>query len=127
MMSPKLTPKNINRRSFLKTGALVGAAATITAPNILRGHNLNERLNIAMIGIGNRGQRNTGYFEKENIVALCDVNADKLGIAFKFFPRARKATDFRRLFDHEKEFDAVVVSTPEHTHAFATLPALQLG
>ena len=126
-MPPKLTPNSINRRSFLKTSALVGAAATISAPTILRGHNLNERLNIAMIGIGNRGQRNTGYFEKENIVALCDVNAEKLGIAAKFFPTARQATDFRRLFDHEKEFDAVVISTPEHTHAFATLPALQLG
>ena len=126
-MPPKLTPNSINRRSFLKTSALVGAAATISAPTILPGHNLNERLNIAMIGIGNRGQRNTGYFEKENIVALCDVNAEKLGIAAKFFPTARQATDFRRLFDHEKEFDAVVISTPEHTHAFATLPALQLG
>lgn len=126
-MNSKLTPKRINRRSFLKTSAAIGAAATISAPNILRGHNLNERLNIAMIGIGNRGQRNTGYFEKENIVALCDVNTEKLGIAAKFLPKARRATDFRRLFDHEKEFDAVVISTPEHTHAFATLPALQLG
>jgi hypothetical protein len=126
-MSIILTPKQINRRSFLKTSAAIGAAAAISAPNILRGHNLNEKLNIAMIGIGNRGQRNTGYFEKENIVALCDVNADKLGIAAKFFPTARRATDFRRLFDHEKEFDSVVISTPEHTHASATLPALQLG
>src|SRR5210317_255028 len=117
----------MNRRSFLKTSAVIGAAATISAPNLLRGHNLNERLNIAMIGIGNRGQRNTGYFSGENIVALCDVNAEKVGIAAKFFPKARRATDFRRLFDHEKEFDAIVVSTPEHTHAFATLPGLQLG
>tara|TARA_B100001093_G_scaffold359806_1_gene344506 strand:- start:123 stop:461 length:339 start_codon:yes stop_codon:yes gene_type:complete len=112
----------MNRRSFLKASSVVGAATTISAPNILRGHNLNERLNIAMIGIGNRGQRNTGYFSGENIVALCNVNADKVGIAAKFFPKARRATDFRRLFDHEKEFDAIVVSTPEHTHAFATLP-----
>src|SRR5262249_20748649 len=42
------------------------------------------------------------------------------------YSKARKTTDFRRLFDNEKEFDAVVVSTCEHTHAFATLPALQL-
>ena len=116
----------MNRRSFLKTSAVAGAA-TISAPAILRGHNLNSRLNIAMIGIGNRGQRNTGYFQAENIVALCDVDTNKMGLASKFFPKARRATDFRSLFDHEKEFDAVVVSTPEHTHAFATLPALQLG
>ena len=119
--------KHFNRRSFLKTSAAIGAAATLSAPNIVRGRNLNEKLNIAMIGIGNRGQRNTGYFKGENIVALCDVNTAKMGLAAKSHPKARQAKDFRRLFDHEKEFDAVVVSTPEHTHAFATLPALQLG
>ena len=117
----------INRRTFIKASAAVGAAAAISAPNIVRGHNLNNRLNIAMIGLGNRGQRNTGFFESENIVALCDVKKEKVNIAAKFHPKARRATDFRRLFDHEKEFDAIVVSTPEHTHAFATLPALQLG
>ena len=60
-------------------------------------------------------------------MALCDVNERKLNAAAVKHPKARKADDFRKLFDHEKEFDAVVVSTPEHTHAFATLPALQLG
>jgi predicted dehydrogenase len=122
-----MTAKHFNRRSFLKTSATIGAAATLSAPNIVRARNLNEKLNIAMIGIGNRGQRNTGYFKGENIVALCDVNTAKMGLAAKSHPKARQAKDFRRLFDHEKEFDAVVVSTPEHTHAFATLPALQLG
>ena len=121
-----MTTKRLNRRKFLQTSATIGAAATLSAPNILRGRNLNEKLNIAMIGIGNRGQRNTGYFKGENIVALCDVNTAKIGLTAKSHPKARQATDFRRLFDHEKEFDAVVVSTPEHTHAFATLPALQL-
>ena len=122
-----MTTNRFNRRSFLQTSTAIGAAATFSAPNILRASNLNEKLNIAMIGIGNRGQRNTGYFKAENIVALCDVNMAKLGIAAKSYPKARQAKDFRRLFDHQKEFDAVVVSTPEHTHAFATLPALQLG
>ena len=121
-----MSTRQMNRRSFLQTSAAISGAVTFSAPNILRGHNLNERLNIAMIGLGNRGQRNTGYFEAENIVALCDVNKEKLDIAAKFYPKARRVEDFRRLFDREKEFDAVVVSTPEHTHAFATLPALQL-
>ena len=120
-----ITSKRFNRRSFLQTSAAIGAVATLSVPNIVRARNLNEKLNIAMIGIGNRGQRNTGYFKGENIVALCDVNMAKLGIAAKSYPKARRANDFRRLFDHEKQFDAVVVSTPEHTHAFATLPALQ--
>ena len=47
--------KHFNRRSFLKTSAAIGAAATLSGPNIVRGRNLNEKINIAMIGIGNRG------------------------------------------------------------------------
>ncbi|MDE0865067.1 MAG: Gfo/Idh/MocA family oxidoreductase [Rubripirellula sp.] len=117
--------QRFDRRSFLQTGAAAGAA--LSSPSILRASGANERLNIAMIGIGNRGKRNIEYFESENIVAVCDVNKDKLDFASSLHPKARRATDFRELFDHQKEFDAVVVSTPEHTHAFATLPGLQLG
>ena len=122
-----ITSKRFNRRSFLQTSAAIGAAATLSAPNILRARNLNEKLNIAMIGSGGRGRRNLAEFKSENIVALCDVNENNLNSAAQQYPKARKATDFRKLFDHQKEFDAVVVSTCEHTHAFATLPALQLG
>jgi len=63
----------------------------------------------------------------QEIVALCDVNQANLGKAAQLHPLARTDSDFRRIFDHANEFDAVVVSTCEHTHAFATLPALQLG
>ena len=122
-----MTTKRFNRRSFLQTSATIGAAAALSAPNILRGRNLNEKLNIAMIGSGGRGRRNLAEFKSENIVALCDVNENNLNAAARQFPKARKAADFRKLFDHQKEFDAVVISTCEHTHAFATLPALQLG
>ena len=123
--TPKPTTKGIDRRSFLRTSA--AAATVFSAPNILRARNLNEKLNIAMIGIGNRGSSNIKQFPSDNIVALCDVNKKRLDFASSLYPNARRATDFRKLFDHQNEFDAVVVSTPEHTHAFATLPALQLG
>src|SRR6185312_9597494 len=63
----------------------------------------------------------------ENIVALCDVFEPAVDRAAEKHPRARRYRDFRRLYDHANDFDAVVVSTTEHTHAFATLPALQLG
>ena len=126
-MTTKPTTKRIDRRSFLRTSAAAGAATAFSAPNIVRARNLNEKLNIAMIGTGGRGANNLGRFAAENIVALCDVNERNLNAAAVKHPKARKADDFRKLFDHEKEFDAVVVSTPEHTHAFATLPALQLG
>jgi predicted dehydrogenase len=84
-------------------------------------------LNIAIIGAGGRGGANTDGVKSENIVALCDVNQDALDAAAKKFPKAKTFRDFRKLYDIANEFDAVVVSTCEHTHAFATLPGLQMG
>jgi predicted dehydrogenase len=110
---------------------VAAGAAAFAAPAIVRGRNLNEKLNVAIIGSGGRGNANLnaiGGGNKENIVALCDVAEKALDSAAARYPDARKVTDFRKLFDqYQKEFDAVVVSTCEHTHAFATLPALQLG
>jgi hypothetical protein len=94
---------------------------------MVHGQNLNERLNLAVIATGGRGGGNLASVESENIVALCDVNEACLTPAVARHPRAKKFADFRKLYDHAKHFDAVVVSTPEHAHAFATLPALQLG
>ncbi len=114
-----------DRRRFIQRSAM--AAAVVAAPGILRAAGPNEKLNIAIIGAGGRGGANLDSVASENIVALCDVSEENLNRAAQKHPRARKFTDFRKLFDHQKEFDAVVVSTCEHTHAFATLPALQLG
>ena len=116
---------SLSRRQFLKTST-AAASAVIVAPAIVRGTNLNEKLNIAIIGCGGRGAANLQGVGSENIVALCDVSDAAVAAASQNYPQARRTADFRRLFDHANEFDAVVVSTCEHTHAFATLPALQL-
>ncbi len=115
----------ITRRQFTRTA--VAAAGVLAAPAFLRGRNLNEKLNIAIIGAGGRGASNMGDVASENIVALCDVNARALDAANSKFPNAKKFADFRKVFDHANEFDAVVVSTCEHTHAFATMLALKQG
>ena len=111
------------RRRFLQTSAAFAASA----PAFLRARNLNDRLNIAVIGSGGRGGSNMRSVESENIVAVCDVNENNLNYAANRHPKARKYVDFRKLFEKTNDIDAVVVSTCEHTHAFATLPALQLG
>ena len=111
------------RRTFLKTTA--AASAVFAAPAFLRAQNLNSKLNIAVIGTGGRGGSNLNDCANENIVALCDVYEPSLAGAAKRFPQARTAADFRKLFDKPADFDAVVVSTCEHTHAFATMLALQ--
>jgi predicted dehydrogenase len=119
--------RRLTRRGFVKSAAAAGSAVAFGIPALVRGRNLNDKLNIAIIGSGGRGAANMRSVESENIVALCDVSEKSLHFAAQRHPAARKAVDFRELFDHAKEFDAVVVSTCEHTHAFATMPALQLG
>src|SRR6185369_6078593 len=116
-----------SRRQFSKLFA-TSALSTLVAPAFLRGQNLNSKLNIAIIGAGGRGGSNMADVgQSENIFAVCDVAEAALVSAQKKFPQAKRFTDFRKLYEAEKEFDAVVVSTCEHTHAFATLPALKLG
>ena len=109
---------------------MAGAAAvsgTAYARPKLRRKSPNEKLNLAIIGAGGRGAANTKEVSSENIVALCDVDQNALDAAAKNFPGARTYVDFRRLYDKANDIDAVVVSTTEHTHAFATMPAIQLG
>jgi predicted dehydrogenase len=121
------TPHHPDRRSFLQASAALAAGLTQAAPRYLRARDTHNKLNIAVIGAGGRGASNLEGVSSQNIVALCDVSKPALARASKKHPRARQEEDFRKLFDHAKEFDAVVVSTCEHTHAFATLAALQLG
>lgn len=125
-MSRATSATSSSRRTFLKSSLLTGGAL-LTAPALLRGQNSNDKLNIAVIGVGGRGAANLNAVASENITVLCDVNEANLSAASEKYPQARKVADLRRVFDHADEFDAVVVSTCEHTHVFATLPALQLG
>ena len=114
------------RRQFLQVAAAAGSSL-VGAPAFLRGRNLNEKLNIACIGVGGRGASNLAGVGSENIVALCDVSQNAVEKAAMKYPNARKFSDFRRVYDHVREFDAVVVSTCEHTHAMATMAALKEG
>ena len=118
--------KQITRRKF--TGSVLATAGAFSvAPAFLRGQNLNNKLNIAVIGSGGRGGSNLQSVSSENIVALCDVSGKSLDAAAAKHSSAKKFTDFRKVFDHAADFDAVVVSTCEHTHAFATMLALKAG
>ncbi len=113
----------ISRRSFLAASA--GLAA---APRALRARGTNEKLNVAVIGVANRGAANLAGVAHENVVALCDVDPENAKKAREQFPKAAFFTDYRQLFDKaHKTFDAVVVSTPDHTHAHPSCVAMALG
>src|SRR5579862_6725194 len=122
---------SLSRRRFIYDTAVLGGSA-ILSTNVLARPKLrrvspNEKLNLAIIGVGGRGVADTNEVKWQNIVALCDVNERNLDAAAAKFPQAKKFVDFRRVYDHSNDFDAVVVATTEHTHAFAVLPALKLG
>ena len=112
-----------SRRQFL--GAT--SVAALGFPAIVRAQNLNSRINMAIIAAGGRGAGNMAGVSGEYITALCDVNQRNLDAAAQKHLQAATFTDFRKVFDKAKDFDAVVVSTCEHTHAFATMMALQAG
>jgi predicted dehydrogenase len=80
-----------------------------------------------MIGGGGRGGDNILFFAAENIVAICDVDEQRAARSLGLFPKAARYKDFRVMFEKQKDIDAVVVSTPDHTHAMASILAMRLG
>ena len=120
----------IDRRRFLKRSAIVAGAAVAPIPRRAFAA-ANDRMRVAFIGVGGRGAANRRSIHNTGMVdvaVLCDVDARAIARAAQEHPGAAQYRDFRRLYDVEAErIDAVVVSTAEHTHAFATMPALRLG
>ncbi len=155
MMTPKISapmqPTRLTRREFVGR-SLVTAGVIAGAPAFLRGQNLNSKLNIAFIGCGGRGNASlneltlapgsttkgggkkgappdphAGPHPDENVTVLCDINQVAIDAGVQRYPKAKTFTDLRRVFDRPNDFDAVVVSTAEHTHVFATWLALTHG
>ncbi len=121
-----MTTPQLSRRRFLELATTTGVSV-LGFPAILRSQDAGNKLNIAIIGCGGRGGSDMAEMLGENIVALCDVNEKNLLAAAVKAPGAKQFRDFRKMYDalKDSEFDAVVVATTEHTHAFATLPALK--
>ncbi|HVW00540.1 MAG TPA: Gfo/Idh/MocA family oxidoreductase [Planctomycetaceae bacterium] len=120
------------RRQFLKQVAVVGGAAALNAASWSRVYGANERLQVASIGTGGKGWSDVTSVAASphvNIVAICDIDESMphLGRAAEKFPHATRFTDWRKLLDDAKTFDAVIVSTPDFMHAPIGLPAMQLG
>jgi predicted dehydrogenase len=88
----------------------------------------SEKLNIAGIGVGGQGAWNIGECASQNVVALCDVDERRAAGSAKRFPQAKIYRDFRKLLtEMDKQIDAVVVATPDHTHAPAAVMAMKMG
>lgn len=117
----------MKRRQFLKSAVITGAGLLILPSGSRAGKNApGNKLNVAMIGTWGRAQAHFGSISSENIVALCDINEEHLAEAAKRFPKATTYADWRKCLD-QKDLDAVICCTTDHTHAFVANWAMNRG
>ena len=130
---------SLSRRQFLSRTATAAGGVLIVPRHVLGGPGFtapSDRLNLAGIGVGGRGRgilRGASGLQEdgttlENVVALADVDLRQAAATFEDYPQATRYTDFRVMLDEMgDEIDAVLVGTPDHTHAVAALPAMRRG
>ena len=124
----------VSRRGFVRAAGVAGAGLTIVPSGVLGGTGRrrapSDTLNVAHIGAGGMGREDARGMSRvgENIYALCDVDERQAEDSWNRFPKAKRFRDFRVMLEAEAEnIDAVVISTPDHSHAAAGMMALALG
>lgn len=118
------------RRDFLKTTGLGTGALLLGFPAIVRGQNLNSRLNVACIGLGGMGSGDVDETANAGgtIIGLCDVDSRMIDKKAAKYPEAKKFADFRKMLaEMDKDIDAVTISTPDHLHGMAAKMAMKMG
>jgi predicted dehydrogenase len=119
--------RKTTRRDFLARASAVSAAIWVSGRTASATKSPNEKLNIAAIGCGGKGRTDIRGCLHENIVALCDCDDARAAEMYQRFPDVRKYKDYRRMLEERKDIDAVLVSTPDHHHAPASVLAMTLG
>ena len=128
--SKKLSLPGSNRRTFVKSTAALGlglwAAGGVSAKPSL---SANEEIRFGCIGIGGKGSSDSESAKQHGkVVAICDIDRERLGGATDKFPGASQYTDYRKMLEEKgNDIDAVTVSTPDHTHAPASIRAMEMG
>jgi len=128
--SSELPSLSLSRRQFVRRTSLAAGAAAFTFPYVGRVLGANDRINIACIGVGGKGDSDSNAAAKcgGNIVAICDVDQRTLEKKGQQFGQAKRFQDYRKLLDQMgKEIDAVTVSTPDHNHGTAAMRAMKMG
>jgi len=119
------------RRDFLKKSGTALAAFTIVPSQVVSGFGYtppSDKLNIAGIGVGGMGRRNLRNMNTQNIVALADVDWKYADRCFTDYPEAKKYKDYRKMLDEmDKDIDAVMISTPDHTHYVSAADSMRAG
>ncbi|UCG29087.1 MAG: Gfo/Idh/MocA family oxidoreductase [Bacteroidales bacterium] len=121
---------HLSRRAFIGRSAATAVGLTILPGHVVSGFGHippSDKLNIAGIGIGGKGAVNLRNMKGQNIVALCDVDWDYAAPVFKEYPKAGKWKDYRRMIEEQKDIDACMIATPDHTHTIPAMLAMQAG
>ena len=124
-----VSSSRVNRRDFIRTTSLAAGALAFGVPTLLRGQNMNSKLNIACIGIGGKGTSDTDACAGENIVALCDVDSGSEAYAMQTqkYPSAKFFKNYQQMLNQiGSQIDAVTVSTPDHMHAIIASAAMKM-
>ncbi|NBC84453.1 MAG: Gfo/Idh/MocA family oxidoreductase [Bacteroidetes bacterium] len=131
MKEKSQTKTDFSRREFIKGTGLAAAGFTILPSSVIAGlgHKApSDKLNIAGIGIGGMGRNNLRAMQSENIVALCDVDWKYAQKTFDDYPDAKKYWDYRKMLrEMDKDIDALVIATADHTHAIIAAEAMEMG
>lgn len=120
--------ESLRRRTFLASAAAATAGFTIVPRHVLGGQGVtapSDKLNLAAVGVGGMGKSNLLRCETDNIVALCDVDFELADPVFKKYPGAKQYKDFRVMLDEQKDIDALIIATPDHTHAVIAMAAME--
>jgi len=121
----------ITRRRFLgKTAAAASACLILSDGRSARSYQANEKLGVALVGLGNRGNYHFHTIPRigQNLVAVCEVNRQRMAAALKTAPGMPQFSDFRKMLDEmDRQIDGLVVATPEHTHAVIAVTAMKQG
>lgn len=130
-MEKKSNKTSVSRRAFLGTAAAAAAGMTIVPSHAVAGlgHKApSDKLNIVGVGIGGMGATNLRNLQSENIIGLCDVDWKYAKKTFDRYPKAKRYKDWRKMYDEmDRDIDAVVIATADHTHAIISSTAMTLG
>lgn len=124
------TSVSVTRREFINRTSAAAAGFIILPSHVIGGLGHippSDKLNIAAVGIGGKGKDNLANMAGQNIVALCDVDWDYAAGVFETYPSAIKYKDFRKMLEKQKDIDAVVIATPDHTHYHPAAMAMEMG
>ena len=126
-----MSRSDITRRNFVGDVVAAGAAFSIVPRHVLGGRGFrapSDTLNVVCVGVGGMGQSDVRGMAEQNLVAFADVDWRSADKTFQAYPTVKRYKDWREMFDKEqKNFDAVTVSTPDHSHTAVAMAALKLG